>query len=142
MPPLGGALFILALLTAYFSRYALRTARHVDASYDSLEHSAHALEASEERFRAVAEAASDWIWEIDGQQRITYLSGRFNTVTGFSDQQWLGQDIEQLLYCDTTPIALWLGKLDGGTERQQLALFLSRSFRAIAFLPCIGTPDL
>ncbi|AXA54684.1 EAL domain-containing protein [Pseudomonas thivervalensis] len=115
VPPLGGALLILALLTAYFFRYAMRTARHVDASYDSLEKSAHALEASEERFRAVAEAASDWIWEIDGQQRITYLSGRFNTVTGFSDQQWLGQDIEQLLYCDTTPIALWLGKL---TEEQ------------------------
>ena len=115
VPPLGAALLILALLTAYFFRYALRTARHVDASYDSLERSAHALEASEERFRAVAEAASDWIWEIDGQRRITYLSARFNTVTGFSDQQWLGQDIEQLLYCDTTPIALWLGKL---TEEQ------------------------
>jgi diguanylate cyclase (GGDEF)-like protein/PAS domain S-box-containing protein len=111
VPPLGGALLILALLTAYFFRYAMRTARQVDASYDSLEASKQALEASEERFRAVAEAASDWIWEIDSQQRITYLSGRFNTVTGFSDQQWLGQDIEQLLYCDTTPIALWLGKL-------------------------------
>ncbi|AHL35107.1 histidine kinase [Pseudomonas brassicacearum] len=115
VPPLGGALLILALLTAYFFRYALRTARHVDASYDSLETSTQALEASEERFRAVAEAASDWIWEIDGQQHITYLSGRFSTVTGFSDQQWLGQDIEQLLYCDTTPIGLWLGKL---TEEQ------------------------
>ncbi|WP_339492890.1 MULTISPECIES: bifunctional diguanylate cyclase/phosphodiesterase [unclassified Pseudomonas] len=125
VPPLGGALLILALLTAYFFRYALRTARHVDASYDSLEQSAHALEASEERFRAVAEAASDWIWEIDGQQRITYLSGRFNTVTGFSEQQWLGQDVEQLLYCDTTPIALWLGKL---TEEQN-ASHLRCSYR-------------
>ncbi|MGN8344418.1 EAL domain-containing protein [Pseudomonas sp. SMV71] len=115
LPPLGGALLILALLTAYFFRYALRTARHVDASYDRLQLSTLALEASEERFRAVAEAASDWIWEIDGEQRITYLSGRFNTVTGFSDQQWLGQDIEQLLYCDTTPIVHWLGKL---TEEQ------------------------
>ncbi|UZE21970.1 EAL domain-containing protein [Pseudomonas sp. B21-056] len=120
MPPLGGALLILALLTAYFFRYALRTARHVDASYDSLERSTQALEASEERFRAVAEAASDWIWEIDGQQHITYLSGRFNTVTGFSDQQWLGQDIEQLLYCDTTPIALWLGNLTEGQSVSNL----------------------
>ncbi|PMZ55891.1 bifunctional diguanylate cyclase/phosphodiesterase, partial [Pseudomonas sp. GW247-3R2A] len=68
--------------------------------------------ASEERFRAVAEAASDWIWEIDDQHRITYLSGRFGAVTGFSDQQWLGQGIEQLLYCDTTPLSLWLNKLD------------------------------
>ncbi|CDF96782.1 MULTISPECIES: EAL domain-containing protein [unclassified Pseudomonas] len=115
MPPLGGALLILALLTAYFFRYALRTARQVDASYDRLERSTQALEASEERFRAVAEAASDWIWEIDAQRHITYLSGRFSTVTGFSAPQWLGQDIEQLLYCDTTPIALWLGNL---TEEQ------------------------
>lgn len=115
LPPLGGALLILALLIAYFFRYALRTARHVDASYDRLQMSTQALEASEERFRAVAEAASDWIWEIDGEQRITYLSGRFNAVTGFSNQQWLGQDIEQLLYCDTTPIVHWLGKL---TEEQ------------------------
>ncbi|UVM74425.1 bifunctional diguanylate cyclase/phosphodiesterase [Pseudomonas alvandae] len=112
LPPLGGALLILALLTAYFFRYAMRTARQVDAGYDSLAKSKQALEASEERFRAVAEAASDWIWEVDGHRHITYLSGRFNTVTGFSDQQWLGQDIEQLLYCDTTPIALWLSKLD------------------------------
>ncbi|MCG6577538.1 EAL domain-containing protein [Pseudomonas sp. AF32] len=111
IPPLGGALLILALLTAWFFRYAMRAARHVDASHDSLEKSTRALEASEERFRAVAEAASDWIWEIDSQRRITYLSGRFNTVTGFSDRQWLGQDIEQLLFCDTTPIALWLGNL-------------------------------
>jgi diguanylate cyclase (GGDEF)-like protein/PAS domain S-box-containing protein len=112
LPPLGGALLILALLTAYFFRYAMRTARQVDAGYDSLAKSKQALEASEERFRAVAEAASDWIWEIDSHRHITYLSGRFNTVTGFSDQQWLGQDIEQLLYCDTTPIGLWLSKLD------------------------------
>ncbi|WP_448632788.1 MULTISPECIES: bifunctional diguanylate cyclase/phosphodiesterase [Pseudomonas fluorescens group] len=125
LPPLGGALLILALLTAYFFRYALRTARQVDASYDSLERSTQALEASEERFRAVAEAASDWIWEIDGEGHITYLSGRFGTVTGFSDRQWLGQDIEQLLYCDTTPIALWLGTL----TQEQSASNLRCSYR-------------
>ncbi|EJL95667.1 PAS domain S-box/diguanylate cyclase (GGDEF) domain-containing protein [Pseudomonas sp. GM102] len=112
LPPLGGALLILALLTAYFFRYVLRTSGHVDASYTSLDLSNQALEASEERFRAVAEAASDWIWEIDDQHCLTYLSGRFGTVTGFSDQQWLGQNIGQLLSCDTTPLSLWLNKLD------------------------------
>ncbi|WP_448111333.1 bifunctional diguanylate cyclase/phosphodiesterase [Pseudomonas lini] len=112
LPPLGGALLILGLLTAYFFRYVLRTSGHVDASYTSLDLSNQALEASEERFRAVAEAASDWIWEIDDQHCITYLSGRFSTVTGFSDQQWLGQNIGQLLNCDTTPLSLWLNKLD------------------------------
>ncbi|MGF6489113.1 bifunctional diguanylate cyclase/phosphodiesterase [Pseudomonas frederiksbergensis] len=112
LPPLGGALLILALLTAYFFRYVLRTSGHVDASYTSLDLSNQALEASEERFRAVAEAASDWIWETDEQHCITYLSGRFSTVTGFSDQQWLGQNIGQLLNCETTPLSLWLNKLD------------------------------
>ncbi|KZN15537.1 MULTISPECIES: bifunctional diguanylate cyclase/phosphodiesterase [Pseudomonas] len=112
LPPLGGALLILALLTAYFFRYVLRTSGHVDASYTSLDLSNQALEASEERFRAVAEAASDWIWETDDQHCITYLSGRFSTVTGFSDQQWLGQNIGQLLNCETMPLSLWLNKLD------------------------------
>jgi PAS domain-containing protein len=94
---------ILALLTAYFFRYVLRTSGHVDASYTSLDLSNQALEASEERFRAVAEAASDWIWETDEQHCITYLSGRFSTVTGFSDQQWLGQNI-----ASRQPLALFL----------------------------------
>ncbi|MFJ2682213.1 EAL domain-containing protein [Pseudomonas sp. NPDC087342] len=118
LPTLGGTLVLLMLLTAYFFRYALRSSRYVDSSYEvlqasnqALETANHALEASEERFRAVAEAASDWIWEIDQRQFITYLSGRFSAVTGFSDQQWLGLNIEQLLYCDTTPLPLWLNKL-------------------------------
>lgn len=106
-----GTLVVLMLLTAYFFRYALRSSRYVDTSYAQLQAANQALEASEERFRAVAEAASDWIWEIDQHQSITYLSGRFSEVTGYTDQQWLGQNIEQLLYCDTTPLALWLNKL-------------------------------
>ncbi|MBK5415553.1 bifunctional diguanylate cyclase/phosphodiesterase [Pseudomonas sp. TH31] len=111
LPPLMGTLVVLMLLTAYFFRYALRSSRYVDTSYAELQAANQALEASEERFRAVAEAASDWIWEIDQRQSITYLSGRFSEVTGFTDQQWLGENIEQLLYCDTTPLALWLNKL-------------------------------
>ncbi|MBK5553872.1 MULTISPECIES: EAL domain-containing protein [unclassified Pseudomonas] len=111
LPPLAGTLTVLMLLTAYFFRYALRSSRYVDTSYEELQAANQALEASEERFRAVAEAASDWIWEIDQRQSITYLSGRFSEVTGFSNQQWVGQNIEQLLYCDTTPLALWLNKL-------------------------------
>lgn len=112
LPPLGGALLILALLTVYFFRYVLRASGHVDASYINLDLSNQALEASEERFRAVAEAASDWIWEIDDRHHITYLSGRFGAVTGYSEQQWLGQDIEQLLFCDTTSLSLWLNRLN------------------------------
>jgi diguanylate cyclase (GGDEF)-like protein/PAS domain S-box-containing protein len=118
LPPLIGAMLVLMLLTAYFFRHALRASRYVDRSYAAmqssnaaLEAANHALEASEERFRAVAEAASDWIWEIDKRQDITYLSGRFSAVTGFSAEHWLGRNLEQLLSCDTTPLSLWLGKM-------------------------------
>lgn len=118
LPPFVGTLLVLMLLTAYFFRHALRSSRYVDTSFEAirrsnkaLEHANYALEASEQRFRAVAEAASDWIWETDKSQSITYLSGRFSTVTGFSDLQWLGQNVEELLQCDTTTLSLWFSKL-------------------------------
>ena len=127
MPALGGTMTVLMLLTAYFFRHALRSSRYVDKSYavlqasnQALESANHALEASEERFRAVAEAASDWIWEIDKAQCITYLSGRFSEVTGFAAEQWLGQNIERLLYCDTTPLDLWLQKRAEETNARDL----------------------
>jgi diguanylate cyclase (GGDEF)-like protein/PAS domain S-box-containing protein len=118
LPPLAGTLVVLTLLTAYFFRHAMRSSSYVDTSFEvmqrsnkALEDANHALEASEERFRAVAEAASDWIWETDKDLFISYLSGRFSAVTGFSSQQWLGENIEQLLYCDTTLMSLWFNKL-------------------------------
>lgn len=127
LPPLGGTFVVLMLLTAYFFRHALRSSRYVDMSYaqlqssiQALEEANHALEASEERFRAVAEAASDWIWEVDARQSITYLSARFGDVTGFTAGQWLGQNLEQLLYCDTTPLDLWLNKLRETTSASDL----------------------
>lgn len=118
VPPLGATFLVLMLLTAYFFRHALRSSQYVDnsieamqASNQALEAANHALEASEERFRAVAEAASDWIWEVDGQLSLTYLSARFSEVTGYPQAFWLGQNIGELLTCDTTPLALWLRKL-------------------------------
>ncbi|WP_460118691.1 bifunctional diguanylate cyclase/phosphodiesterase [Pseudomonas sp. H3_G09] len=118
VPPLGATFLVLMLLTAYFFRHALRSSQYVDnsihamqASNQALEAANHALEASEERFRAVAEAASDWIWEVDGHLALTYLSARFSEVTGYPQALWLGQDIGELLTCDTTPLELWLRKL-------------------------------
>ncbi|MDD1017228.1 EAL domain-containing protein [Pseudomonas rubra] len=108
LPPLLGAMLVLGLLMVYFFRYALRTSREIDANLRSLQASNQALEASEQRFRAVAEAASDWIWETDRHHRLSYLSQRFVTVTGFQSEDWLGQPLNQLLSCETTPLIQWL----------------------------------
>ncbi|EJN21856.1 bifunctional diguanylate cyclase/phosphodiesterase [Pseudomonas sp. GM80] len=118
LPTLGATMLVLMLLTAYFLRHALRSSQYVDQSFQvmqasnqALETANRGLEASEERFRAVAEAASDWIWEVDRDLSLTYLSARFSEVTGYPQTLWLGLDIGQLLFCDTTPLELWLRKL-------------------------------
>ncbi|QHB33921.1 EAL domain-containing protein [Yersinia canariae] len=67
-----------------------------------------ALIASEERFRHVAEAATDWLWETDASLRITYLSQRFLTITGLSVERWLGRNLDSLLNCDVIPLRSWL----------------------------------
>ncbi|POG06061.1 histidine kinase [Pseudomonas putida] len=108
LPPLICALLILALVMLYLFRHALRSSRAIDLSLERLQESNQALEASEQRFRAVAEAASDWIWETDRQQRLTYLSQRFVKVTGDPVEVWLGQPLNQLLSCETTPLSPWL----------------------------------
>ncbi|CNL48526.1 bifunctional diguanylate cyclase/phosphodiesterase [Yersinia kristensenii] len=67
-----------------------------------------ALIASEERFRHMAEAATDWLWETDANLRITYLSQRFSTITGLSVERWLGRNLDSLLNCDHIPLRSWL----------------------------------
>lgn len=114
VPPLLAAGLVLCLLLGYFLRFALRASQQIDSNYRVLKVSNQALEASEERFRAVAEAASDWIWETDEQGRILYLSTRFVAVTGFTSDDWLGKPLEQLLHCDTVPIGAWLSGLRDG----------------------------
>ncbi|MDZ5109762.1 EAL domain-containing protein [Pseudomonas putida] len=120
LPPLAGALLILGLVMLYLFRHALRSSRAIDLTLADLQQSNQALEASEQRFRAVAESASDWIWETDRQQRLTYLSQRFVNVTGYSVDDWLGHPLNQLLACDTTPLSPWLDAL-AVADPQQLA---------------------
>ena len=120
LPPLAGALLILGLIMLYLFRHALRSSRAIDLTLADLQQSNQALEASEQRFRAVAESASDWIWETDRQQRLTYLSQRFVNVTGYPVDDWLGHPLNQLLACDTTPLSPWLDAL-AAADPQQLA---------------------
>jgi len=55
-----------------------------------------ALRNSEDRFRLIAEAASDWFWETDSALRFTYISERFFEVTGQPASQVIGKTREQV----------------------------------------------
>ena len=55
-----------------------------------------ALRESEDRFRLIAEAASDWFWETDSALRFTYISERFFEVTGQPASLVIGKTREQV----------------------------------------------
>ena len=49
-----------------------------------------ALQKSEQRFRAFAKIASDWIWEMDAEFRFTYFSEGYYEATGFDPEETIG----------------------------------------------------
>ncbi|CNG06887.1 EAL domain-containing protein [Yersinia intermedia] len=101
LPLLTLVALILGLAGWLVLRRAMSEARSADENKS-------ALIASEERFRHVAEAATDWLWETDADLRITYLSQRFLTITGLSVEHWLGHNLDSLLNCDIIPLRPWL----------------------------------
>lgn len=49
------------------------------------------LYASEERFRALIEATSDWVWEVDREGRYTFVGPRTEDILGYSPHEMLGR---------------------------------------------------
>jgi len=108
LPLIGIAALLVCLMAWAILRRTTASAQALDASYDSLHVSQRALAISEARFRDVAEASSDWIWEIDGQGRFTYLSERFERVTGLARHEWLGARMDLLLCTELGAVSQWL----------------------------------
>lgn len=52
---------------------------------------AEALRQSEEKFRALVESTSDWIWEVDRNGSYTYVSPRVETLLGYKPEEVLGK---------------------------------------------------
>ena len=82
------ALGIAIVLIGAFTYAVLRHARETTG----------AIEASEARFRDVADASSDWIWEIDGALRLTFISERYALVTGKPPDASVGMPLAELFH--------------------------------------------
>ena len=66
-----------------------------------------AIDVSEARFRDISEAASDWIWETDADQRLTFVSEACHRSLGIAPANLIGRRLPQLLL-----------PLDGATARE------------------------
>jgi PAS domain S-box-containing protein len=65
--------------------------QHLQQEIIEREYVQESLKSSEQRLRDIAEAASDWFWEVDPQGRFTYLSGRCYEVTGLKPEDVIGK---------------------------------------------------
>lgn len=90
-------LMVLCLAAAMVVWYLRDRIRRAAWTVDTAQ---RALLASEQRFRGVSEASSDWIWETDLEHRITYLSDRFVDATGLPAGDWIGRQLHELLRYD------------------------------------------
>ena len=75
----------------------------------------HALRASEERFRSVAEASQDWIWEIDAAGVFTFSSPAVAAILGHGPSELIGRSLVDLCSEDGRPQLQTL--LDGDGAR-------------------------
>lgn len=87
------------------------------------------VEASEERFRDIADAASDWFWEMDADGRLSYVSDRVRDVSSLDPAWFKGRSFAELI--------------DGANDPEHAALFLAdledrRPFREFIFRMDLG----
>jgi len=62
-----------------------------DTLEQKVEERTRALAASEQRFKDVAEAAGEYIWEVDTQGRFTFVTERVRDVLGYSPEELIGR---------------------------------------------------
>jgi diguanylate cyclase (GGDEF)-like protein/PAS domain S-box-containing protein len=89
MPALGIAIIVISAFTYAVLRHARETT--------------NTMEASEARFRDVADASSDWIWEVDDSLRVTFISERYALVTGRPPEASVGMPIAGLFHPGENP---------------------------------------
>ena len=55
------------------------------------------LRLSEDKYRSMVETTSDCIWEMDSQERYTYISPKFEDLTGYPPEVFVGRTAHDLL---------------------------------------------
>jgi diguanylate cyclase (GGDEF)-like protein/PAS domain S-box-containing protein len=110
----------------------------------SIRRAAAMIRFNETRFRDIAEASSDWIWETDRELRVEFVSERFEAVTGVGREAVLGRTLHELLHPAEDP-ARWarhLNDLAGRRPFRDLRCRLNGARLAQQTLRFAGKPIL
>ncbi len=103
-----------------------------------------ALKLSEQRFRDIAETSSDWIWELDEQLRISYLSDQYEDILGVNIESVLGTTTLENptnTHSDPTLMALHLNDLQAHREiRDFVYPKTNRKTETIVWVSVSGKP--
>lgn len=94
--PIGVVLAAMAALAVLAVRRAHAAAAALDRSARLLRAANEELEASRQRFRDFAEAASDWFWETGADHHYSYLSDRLAALLGRDPQPVFGTSLLDL----------------------------------------------
>ena len=78
----------------------LRTAVEMISNYFSKTEALDALQSSEERFRMLVENSNNIILSLDKNNRIKYLSPKYENYTGKSPEKFIGKNISDLIFSD------------------------------------------
>jgi len=101
------AAFLAASLVVMLSVLLLRRMQGARFRAEAFARMRHAeAQRSDERFRAMVESSSDWIWELDQNYRFTYASPTTNsffgappdTLIGTSIDEWAGAGLQSALF--------------------------------------------
>ncbi len=135
---------VASVLAAFYVRFSQEQAlRHADMNKELEEKNAQlesevaererlntALQASERDNRAIIDAVSDIIFEMDTKGTIVFLSARWRKVTGFDLEQSIGRDFFSLLHPE-----------DQEMQRQDFKLFVQGQRNAYRSFARLRTAD-
>lgn len=77
----------------------------------------HELEQSEQRFRSIAEATQEWIWEIDASGVFTFCSSAVRGILGYPPERLIGTNCLDIVSASSKPAMVAL--LREGIQRKR-----------------------
>ncbi|MBI5899830.1 MAG: EAL domain-containing protein [Rhodocyclales bacterium] len=82
---------LFSLLLGWVAKLLVDLRRYQDGLEVRVAQRTEQLSTSERRFRDIAEVSGDWIWEVDGEGRYTYVSDGVRRMLGYSPEEVLGR---------------------------------------------------